>query len=76
MVRNVGTFGVDATGEATSGKNHESESTDATPRGGLPRSSEEAEECPWSEGGRSSTSEWVNWRQEEPAGFDGGRQLS
>ena len=43
VVRNVGTFGVNANGEATSGLNHEGESTDATSRGGLPRSSEEAE---------------------------------
>jgi len=38
-----GNLGVDANGEVTSGWNHEDESTDATPRGGLPRSSEEAE---------------------------------
>ena len=35
-------LGVDANGEATSGLNHEGESTDATQRGGLPRSSAEA----------------------------------
>jgi len=43
VVWNVGTFGVDANGKVTSGWNHEDESTDATPRGGLPRSSDEAE---------------------------------
>jgi len=43
VVRNVGTFGVDANGEATSGLNHEGESTDAAPTGGSPRSSDEAE---------------------------------
>ena len=36
-------LGVDGNGEATSGLNHEGESTDAMPRGGLPGSSEEAE---------------------------------
>jgi hypothetical protein len=36
VVWNVGTFGVDADGEATSGYNHEGESTDATPRDGTP----------------------------------------
>jgi hypothetical protein len=37
-----------------------------------------AEECPRSKAGRLSTSrpQWANWKQEEPAGFDGGRQLS
>ena len=43
ITRNVGNFGVDANGEATSGLNHEGESTDATPRGGLPRISDEVE---------------------------------
>jgi hypothetical protein len=36
-------LGVDANGEATSGLNHEGESTKAMLRGGLPGSSEEAE---------------------------------
>lgn len=36
-------LGVDANGEATSGLTHEGESTNATRRGGLPGSSEEAE---------------------------------
>jgi hypothetical protein len=36
-------LGVDANGEATSGVNHEGESTNAALRGGLPGSSEEAE---------------------------------
>ncbi len=39
------TFGVDANGEVSSGLNHEGESTDATPRGGLPRRRDEAESC-------------------------------
>jgi hypothetical protein len=43
-MRNVGTFGVDANGKATSGLNHEGERTDATPRDGAPRSSEEVRE--------------------------------
>src|SRR6202047_1573221 len=44
----------DAKGKGTSGSNREAESTDAPERGGLPRSSDEAGECPWSKGGRSS----------------------
>jgi hypothetical protein len=36
-------LGVDDNGEATSGLNHEGESTDAMLRGGLPRTSKEAE---------------------------------
>ena len=36
-------LGVDANGEATSGVNHEGQSTKAALRGGLPGSSEEAE---------------------------------
>jgi hypothetical protein len=48
-------LGVDVNGEAASGVNHEGESTDAMLRGGLPGSSEEAEECPWSEAVRPST---------------------
>jgi len=38
-----GTSVSDVNGEATSGRNHEGDSTNATPRGGLPRSSDEAE---------------------------------
>ena len=44
----------DAKGKSTSGSNRKAESTDAPERGGLPRSSYEAGECPWSEGGGSS----------------------
>src|ERR1700685_4757918 len=44
----------DAKGKGASGSNREAESTDAPERGGLPRSSDEAGECPWSEGGGSS----------------------
>jgi hypothetical protein len=47
----MGTFGVDGNGEATSGMNHEGESTNAAPRDGTLRSSEEAGESRWSEGG-------------------------
>ena len=36
-------LGVDVNGEAASGMTHEGESTNATLRGGLPGSSEEAE---------------------------------
>src|SRR5215470_1006397 len=34
--------------------NREAESTDAPERGGLPRSSDEVGQCPWSKGGGSS----------------------
>src|SRR4029077_9816316 len=44
----------DAKGKGASGSNREAESTDAPERGGLPRSSDEAGQCPWSEGGGSS----------------------
>ena len=71
-------LGIDANGEATSGLNHEGESTNAMLRGGLPGSSGEAEQCPWSEAGRLSTTkpQRANWQQEEPAVLSGGRQLS
>jgi len=36
-------LGVDGNGKATSGLNHEGESTEAMPRDGLPGSSDEAE---------------------------------
>src|SRR6516164_4683133 len=39
-------------------KTHEAESTNAPTRVALLNSSEEAEKCPWSEGGRSPTSGW------------------
>jgi len=51
ITQNVGNFGVDANGEATSGLNHEGESTDATPSDGAPCSSDEVRESGWSEGG-------------------------
>src|SRR4029077_5820106 len=51
---NVGTFGVDANGEATSGLNHEGESTNATPRGGALRRSDEVRESGRSKGGACS----------------------
>jgi len=47
----MGTFDVDANGEVTSGLNHEDESTEATSRGGIPRSSDEVGESRRSEGG-------------------------
>jgi len=50
----MGTFDVDANGEVTSGMNHEGESTEATSRGGIPRSSEEVRESGRSEGGMCS----------------------
>src|SRR6266853_3019345 len=45
----------DAKGKSTSGSNREAESTDAPERGGLPRSGDEVGQCPWSEGGGSSS---------------------
>ncbi len=57
--RNVGTFGVDANGEVTSGLNHEEESTDAAPRDGTLRSSGEVGESRWSEGGVCSEAKSV-----------------
>jgi len=51
---NVGTFGVDANGEAASGLNHKGESTDATPRDGAPRMSDEVRESGPSKGGACS----------------------
>ena len=50
----MGTFGADANGEVTSGMNHEGESTNAAPRGGIPRSSDEVGEIRRSEGGMCS----------------------
>jgi hypothetical protein len=50
----VGTFGVDANGEATSGLNQEGESTDATSRDGAPRMSDEVRESGRSKGGACS----------------------
>ena len=47
----MGTFGADANGEATSGMNHKGESTNAAPRGGTLRSSDEVGESRQSEGG-------------------------
>jgi hypothetical protein len=44
----------DAKGKDTSGSNREVESTNAPERDGLPRSSDEVGQCPWSEGGGSS----------------------
>src|SRR5260370_39584565 len=46
----------DAKGKSTSGSNREAESTDAPERGGLPGSSDEVGQCPWSEVGWSSSS--------------------
>jgi RNA-directed DNA polymerase len=57
--RNVGTFGVDANGKAASGMNHEGERTNATPRGGAPRSSDEVRESGRSEGGACSEAKFV-----------------
>ena len=66
----MGTFGADANGEATSGMNHEGESTEAVPRGGTPRSSGEVGESRQSEGGVCSeaTFSWANPRGEELEG--------
>jgi len=67
----------DAKGKSTSGSNREAESTDAPERGGLPRSSDEVGQCPWSEGGGSSSLSAANWVK--PGGacnFSGRRQPS
>src|SRR6516165_6204651 len=56
----------DAKGKGTSGSNREAESTDALVRGGLLRSSDEAGECPWSEGSGSSPWPRANRQREEP----------
>lgn len=50
----MGTFDVDANGEVTSGMNHEGESTEATSRDGIPRSSDEVRESGRSEGSMCS----------------------
>src|SRR5437016_5015732 len=50
----MGTFGADVNGEATSGMNHEGKSTEAAPRGGTLRSSDEVGESRRSEGGVGS----------------------
>ena len=56
----------DAKGKDTSGYNRKVESTDAPERGGVPRISDDAGLCPWSEGGRSSALDRVNQQWEEP----------
>src|SRR3974390_871245 len=56
----------DAKGKGASGYNREVESTDAPERGGLPRISDEAGECPGSEGGSSSPLDRVNKQGEDP----------
>jgi RNA-directed DNA polymerase len=55
----MGTFGVDANGEATSGLNHEDERTEATPRDGAPWMSDEVRERGPSRGGACSGAESV-----------------
>ena len=55
----MGTFVVDANGEVTSGMNHKGESTKATPRDGVPCSSDEVRESEWSEGGACSEAKSV-----------------
>jgi hypothetical protein len=55
----VGTFGVDANGKAPSGLNYEGEPTDATPRDGALRSSDEVRESGWSEVGACSDARFV-----------------
>src|SRR5262249_37619320 len=56
----------DAKGKCTSGSNREAESTDETARGGLHRRSDEAGECPRSEGSGPSPFARVNRQREEP----------
>jgi hypothetical protein len=58
-MRNVGIFGVDVNGKATSGLNHEGERTDATPRNGASRSSDEVRESWQSEGDACSGAKFI-----------------
>ena len=63
--RNVGTSAPMQT-EKLKWKNHEGESTDAEPRGGTTRSSDEVPETGWSEGVVLwSRNQWANQRWEE-----------
>ena len=62
----------DAKGKGTSGSNREAESTDAPERDGLPCSSDEAAEWPWSEGGGSSQLTWANRQRESRSSTEGG----
>ena len=55
----MGTFGVDANGEVSSGLNHKDESTEATPRDGAPRRSDEVHESGRSKGGACSEAKLV-----------------
>src|SRR6266478_3795420 len=66
----------DAKGKSTSGSNREAESTDAPERGGLPRSSDEVGQCPWSEGGASSLSAGQLVKPGGARRFSGRRQPS
>jgi RNA-directed DNA polymerase len=66
----VGTFGVDANGKAPSGLNHEGERTDATPRGGALRSSEEVRESGQSEGSACSEARFIGPTREGRSSTD------
>ena len=55
----MGTYGVDAHGEVSSGLNHKDESTEATPRDGAPRMSDEVHESGRSKGGACSEAKLV-----------------
>ena len=73
-----GNLDVDANGEATSGWNREGESTDATSRADylvvvMKRSNVRGVK---EVGDPVGTFNWANWKQEELAGYGGGRQLS
>jgi RNA-directed DNA polymerase len=57
LLRNVGTCRPDAKGTPQVGGPHEGLGTDAGHRGGVPRSSGEADESRWSEGGTSTSTE-------------------
>jgi len=69
----MGTLGADDNGEATSGMNHKGESRKAAPRGGTLRSSEEAGESRWSEGGVCSEATSVGSTREGRSQKDGAK---
>jgi len=67
LLRNVGTCRPDAKGTPQGSGPAERGGTEAGHGGGVPRSSEEADESRWSEGGASTgTGRWPTVQQEEP----------
>src|SRR5256885_16299544 len=66
----------DAKGKGASGSHREAESTDASERGGLPRSSDEGPVMGPEQGGGSSPLIWANWFAGRSPSFSGRRQPS